>query len=168
MMTKDKLLRLSSLSLRDLLFIGTEAGVEDDAADETDDLRECLDAILSEPAPTTSTSQPARTTADCLLDSSQPLSTLVLLKDYFKSATVTWQSNLRADAAKTLYYAVIAAAIVYHGDIITNLDMTELDDALQYFVGSAWMPVNLAELFHHAVQKTRGDDLSGAPTGVTD
>ena len=153
---RPKLTKLSSLALRELLCIGADTSVDEDECEREDSLRQqSVGAMLSEPSPVALTDIPNRTTFDCLLDRNQPASTFNLLKDYFKKATVTWQSESRADAARVLYYAAIAAAIAYHGQVITNLADRERKDALTYLANAAWMPTPLAALFREAIDTLR-------------
>lgn len=162
---RPRLTKVSSLALQQLLRIAAESDVDKDDLEKEDRLhRQNVCALLDELSPVSVAGIPNQTTLDCLLDARQPLSTFELLKNYFKQAAVTWQSEFRADAARVLYYAAIAAAIVCHGQVITSLDSTGQMDALTYLADVAWMPPALAGLFHEAGDSLRQNKVSKVPT----
>ena len=152
---KERLTNASPGSLRNLLILSAEPDDGSDIEREDQCLSRHVEALLAEPAPLVLSDQAARSTGECLLDRDQPVSAFRLLKDHFKKGAVACPTEARADAARVLYYAAIAAAMVFHGTVITSIPILDCDQALEYLSGSAGVPPSLVGLFHKAAEMAR-------------
>jgi hypothetical protein len=91
-----------------------------------------------------------RPVGDLLLDSETDLSTIETLKDYAKE--LVRRSDLKAEqaAATAIYYAAIAAALVFHKQSISRHPYVKLQEAYGELERKTWIPLELKDLFSKA------------------
>jgi len=126
-------------------------------------LRRILEAPVSM-APSLSESVPAVLGRECaqleartgqplmqiLLDEDVHLTALTTLKEY---ATVLGRRRLNAadeGACRTVYYAAIASALVFHGARITRHSYEGLEEGFAALAAKPWMVLELRDLFSRA------------------
>lgn len=108
-----------------------------------------LSAILARPCPEL---QPiaGRTLGDVLMDPTTPLATLETLKQYGKGLSLRWEEGPEHVVAAMIYFAAIAAALVFHGRKITTRSHRDLADLLRILMNDRWITPELAGLFDSA------------------
>ena len=111
--------------------------------------KDCVDslsAILDRPCQDL---QPiaGRPLGDVLLDSTTPLAILETLKQYGKGLSRQWDEGPEHVVAVTIYFAAIAAALVFHRRRITTRSYRDLADSLRILMNGRWITPELAGLF---------------------
>jgi len=91
-----------------------------------------------------------RTLGEVLLDPGVELATLGVLKDYGKALARRREEGARCAAATALYYAAIAAALVAHGERITQHSYEKLEGAFARLAAKPWMAPSVKTLFDRA------------------
>lgn len=91
-----------------------------------------------------------RTMGEVLLDESVQLPAIVALKDYGKALARCGEPGPKHAAATVLYYAAIAAALVGHGEKITQHRYEKLDGAFAKLAREPWVPGPLRGLLERA------------------
>ena len=114
--------------------------------------KDCVDslsAILDRPCPEL---QPiaGRTLGDVLADPTTPLAILETLKQYGKGLSRRWDEGPEHVVAAMIYFAAIAAALVFHGRKITTRSYRDLADLLRIMMSDRWITPELAGLFDSA------------------
>ncbi len=155
-----------------LLSIGTEIGAPDEPgnadAASGDTIQEMLTAelaldvsrsasvtaMLSRSSPTLGNRR-GRTIRDLLLDPETDVQSLKALKDYGKTLVRQSASDAARAVASTVYYAAIAAALVLHGEKITQHAFEDLDHALGLLASKEWMAPELGPLLTAARDRCR-------------
>ena len=82
-----------------------------------------------------------------LFDPRADIAVLTALKDYGKRLVRGAWSEAERAACTTLYYGAIAAAIVAHGQSITEHPGEKVDAGLAKLEAMPWMPAEFVELF---------------------
>jgi hypothetical protein len=82
-----------------------------------------------------------------------PLELLQAVKDSAKSAAQHADSPLPDEVATLVYFAAIAAALVYCGQRISRLDDTGLQWGFEWSLRQDWVPEQLRSLYEQARQK---------------
>jgi hypothetical protein len=114
--------------------------------------KDCVDSlsdVLDKPCPEL---QPiaGRTLGDVLMDPTTPLATLETLKQYGKGLSLRWEEGPEHVVAAMIYFAAIAAALVFHGRKITTRSHRDLADLLRILMNDRWITPELAGLFDSA------------------
>jgi len=91
-----------------------------------------------------------RPLGEVLLDPGTDLRVLEAVKEYGKRLAASQKDGREHAAALAIYYAAIAAALVFHRRRITRHTCGSLDRAFGLLVGKAWTPQDLAALFAKA------------------
>lgn len=92
---------------------------------------------------------------ELLLDPSTDLAVLRRVKEYAKSLGKGAESDVQKDAFLTIYFAAIAAAVVFHEGRITEHSDQDLRYFFDFFAEVTWMPITLAGLFARAAPCAR-------------
>jgi hypothetical protein len=101
-----------------------------------------------------------RRMTDVLQDPGTDLGLLRAIKECSKRLSISLESKAEAAIATTLYYAVMASALVHHGQKITKYSYASLDEAFAMLTDKPWMDRDLVTLFSQARQICRD---KGAP-----
>jgi len=109
-------------------------------------------AMLGQKAPALF-SQRGRTIRDLLLGPSTNLDDLKALKQYAKTLVRQSATDAAKAVASTIYYAAIAAALVRHGEKITQHSDEDLDRGLALLAEKEWMAPELGQLLTQARQR---------------
>ena len=146
-------------------------GIDEDRSDCQEGIlegkAELLDAFLAGPLPPDSATADAlptlmarlcqellplggRSIESILLDPSVDLPNLKKVKDYGKRMASRKRSNAGHAAAVAVYYAAIAAAMVYHGQKITSHSLPYLRSSFKELAGAAWVGTKLSQLLDAA------------------
>lgn len=92
-----------------------------------------------------------KTFADLLKHPKPPLPLLRLAKDFAKSADGRSGGPLPPEVAQALYVALIAIAIVRHGERITTMNDATLCRNLNWAIGSEWMDGSIRQIATEAL-----------------
>jgi len=146
-------------------------GIDEDRSDCQEETfegkAELLDAFLAGPLPPDSVTADAlptlvarlcqellplggRSIESILLDPSVDMATLKKVKDYGKRMASRKRSDSEHAAAVAVYYAAIAAAMVYHGQKITSHSLPYLRSSFKELAGAAWVGTKLSQLLDAA------------------
>lgn len=87
---------------------------------------------------------------ELLQDSKTDLAVLQRVKDYAKTLGRDAGSDVEKDVFLAIYFAAIAAAMVFHNERITEHTDQDLTQFLDSFAHAAWMPRDLAGLLSSA------------------
>lgn len=91
----------------------------------------------------------------CVLRPASDEQLLTAVKDRSKRLARTADSESQCATATTVYYAAIAACLVYHGRKVSRHSDAALVDAFARFCAMPQMPAELADLFERAVRVCR-------------
>jgi len=86
-----------------------------------------------------------------LLEAKTNLEMVVALKDYAKAQVASAQIEAERDVAMAVYYASIANARVYHGQMITSHSHSHLSRAFSMLSQKKWLADMLKDLYNSAV-----------------
>ena len=100
---------------------------------------------------------------DLLRHPSPPLDMLRLVKDFAKTCLNHPDSGLPKEVAGTVYWAVIAAALVRRGQRITRLAAGPLTAGFQWAASRPWLDEPMAALLREAVGRA-GEDKGASPS----
>ena len=159
---------LSPKSITQLLRIGSrqrrERTIKSSAGAKVDLLRQWLNQCLPAEALPTRASHGAdggdaddlldnwvHVTIGRLLEAKTNLEMVVALKDYTKAQVASTQIGAERDVAMAVYYASIANARVYHGQMITSHSSGHLNKAFAVLSQKKWIADVLKDLFSLAV-----------------
>ena len=95
---------------------------------------------------------------DLLLGPGTDLAILRKLKVLYKERIAMAEDKPEHDVATTLYYAAIAAGLVYHGQRLSSYSPRQLGKALTDLSKKAWMRQDLRALFTKAGQACLADE----------
>jgi hypothetical protein len=96
---------------------------------------------------------------DLLLAPGTELAVVKCLKEYGKWLVRQATGKEERAAGTAIYYAAIAAAIVFHQERITELPSATLRESFAEMLKEPWIPQELKDLFHRA----RGACQQGMP-----
>jgi len=82
-----------------------------------------------------------------LLDPKVDVLVLERIKDHAKERGIIAKSEVEREVALALYFAAIAAAILYHGTKISQHPWRDLEPSLKALSRQAWIPSDLLGLF---------------------
>lgn len=85
-----------------------------------------------------------------LLDPATDLAVIRRIKDHGRSLAQTARSKPQRRVANTLYYAAIAAALLFHGARITSHSYADLGKSFRRLADETWISPSLTELFGKA------------------
>ena len=88
---------------------------------------------------------------EVLWDPTTPLDILETLKHYGKGLSCRWDEGPEHVVAIAIYFAAIAAALVYHGHKITTRSYAGLADSLRMLMDDRWITLELTRLFDNAI-----------------
>ena len=91
-----------------------------------------------------------RVLVDVLLDKAVELAVTKTLKDYARKLGHAGMPETTERATKTIYYAAIASALVFHQTKITQLSYEALDQGFALFEAKPWVIPEFKELFSRA------------------
>ncbi len=111
-------------------------------------------AMLGQRAPALF-SRPGRTIQDLLLGPATRLDDLKALKEYGKTLVRQSTTDAARAVASTIYYAAIAAALVLHGETITQHSHADLARGLGILAEKEWMVPELGQLLTEARKRCR-------------
>jgi hypothetical protein len=114
-------------------------------------LADSLPAVLGVPCESMDRYR-GRSTAELLSDPQVDLNALTTLKDYAKELVRRSRSEVTTDVATVLYYAAIAAALVFHDARITQHDYRQLERSFDELAREPWLAANLQALIAGARQ----------------
>jgi hypothetical protein len=97
-----------------------------------------------------------RSLRDTILSRGTDLPTLMTLKNYGKTLVRAAESEPEKAASTAIYYAAIAAALVYHQQRITSLPDPQLSDGLSVLAAKVWIPDELKALYRKARDVCQG------------
>ena len=87
---------------------------------------------------------------DVLLDRHTPLNVLETIKDFGKKASAQKDRKAEHDVAIAIYYAALAAAVLFYDRKITKWSYGHLAKAFDSLIGKAWMADDLVDLLSKA------------------
>lgn len=90
---------------------------------------------------------PIRTFNDLFHHPSPPLALLRMVKDFAKLNRIQNRGALPPEVAVVIYYAAIAAALLRHGEAISNLAPTQLLKGIVWALERPWLDGSLEDLF---------------------
>lgn len=108
-------------------------------------LPEILDRLRRELLPLSD-----RPLGEVLLDPTTAIGALNKLKDYGKKLAARSSSTQEHDSAVAIYFAAIASALVFHGQMISTHSYENLELSFAELVDKPWMSPDLAVLFGKA------------------
>jgi hypothetical protein len=85
-----------------------------------------------------------------LLDPKVDLSVLERIKDHAKALGATAGSDIEREVALALYFAAIAAGLLYHRTRVSQQSWAHLEQSFKTLSRQPWVPSDLAELFTRA------------------
>lgn len=157
-MANERIEGLESSRLARLLAIGSDEKVAADGGRVSPSTEAVLREVLAgEAAPVAGAGPVGR----LLLDPATDLATLQTLKDYGKAMVRRSASEAERAAGTAVYYAAIAAAVVFHATRITRHSYPHLAEGLVKLDAKPWLPQDLRDLF----AKARA--ICDAPAGPT-
>ena len=74
-----------------------------------------------------------------------------MIKDYGRKLACCSESEAEQHASRTIYYAAIAHALVFHNFKITNFSYENLKDSFAHLLQEKWIPKSLLNLFEKAL-----------------
>jgi hypothetical protein len=86
-----------------------------------------------------------------LLAAKTNLDMIIALKDYAKAQVASTQVETEREVAMAVYYASIANAQAYHGQMITSHSNGHLSKAYARLARQQWIANKLKDLFHKAI-----------------
>jgi hypothetical protein len=161
---------LTPKQITHLLRIGIDSERSDgEGSSEEESREELLLNMLAVPlpvAPETTSSLPSALISMCqelrsvagkplgdLLQSQETnLRVIQMVKDFAKKLGTTTNSELEHDAALTIYYAAIAAALVFYDKRITSISCTDLKRHFAVWSEKNWVLPYIKKLFEKAKQ----------------
>ena len=156
-MTNESTSRLHPVRLARLLAIGEEDAALLPASRARLSAEACLLEWLSSVPPSDGRSRlqsvPAateRTVRDLLFDSKTECGVLIAVKEDAKRRTGRAAGQAERAAATAVYYAAIAAALLYHGRRITRHSYKSLSEGLAKLADKTWVPSDLCRLYGQA------------------
>jgi hypothetical protein len=90
-----------------------------------------------------------------LRDSKTDVAVLQRVKEYAKTLGRNAGSDIEEDVYLAVYFAAIAAALVFRDERITEHSDRDLTHFLNSFAQAAWMPTDLADLLGKAARRCR-------------
>ena len=91
-----------------------------------------------------------RSLGEVLLDRHTPLDVLETIKDFGKKASARKDRKVEHDVAIAIYYAALAAAVLFHDKKITKWSYSHLAKAFDSLITKTWMADELAALLRKA------------------
>ena len=91
---------------------------------------------------------------ELLQDPKTDVAMLQRVKEYAKTLGRNAGSDVEKDVFLAVYFAAIAAAMVFHGERITEHVNADLARFLMSYARAIWMPPNLVELFVKAGERS--------------
>ncbi len=104
-------------------------------------------------------SRKGRSVGDYLLDASTSLLVLKEIKEHHREVAHTSRSQAERQVATAIYFAAIAAALVFRHEKITSYSNNEVGKAIDRLSIESWIPLEIRDLFTRATE-----DLSGQHT----
>jgi hypothetical protein len=98
---------------------------------------------------------------ELLQDPQTEVAVLRRVKEYAKSLGCNAGSEVEKDVFLAVYFAAIAAAMVFHNELITEHFARDLTQFLDSFAQAAWMPTDLKDLFSSGQQAISNAGLEG-------
>lgn len=155
-----------------LLTVASQPESDSEEPLETSDLRKFLEERLSAPlaidpgvvdSVTSVLNRPCRKLlplagrplGELLTDAATGIRALTTLRDYGKALALRWEEGPEHAVAMAIYYAAVAAALVYHGRKIASRSLANLDQALGLMASTPWMTQPMAMLFSEAQRLCR-------------
>jgi hypothetical protein len=96
---------------------------------------------------------------ELLQDPKTSVAMLKEIKQYAKAQGSQTASEREKDVFLAIYFAAIAAALVYHRERITEHSHERLTQFFDSFAQAAWVPVDLADLLRRAAGLCRTRSL---------
>ncbi len=96
---------------------------------------------------------------ELLQDPATDVETLQRVKEYAKTLGRDAGDDVQKDVFLAVYFAAIAAAVVFHARKITAHADPDLPRFLESFAKAAWIPADLADLLARAAQGCRTSTL---------
>lgn len=106
-----------------------------------------VEAVLQRPCPELSGVE-NRPVGRLLTDPQTNAAALKAIKEYAKRRAASRASE--HDSYLTVYYAAMAAALVFQGQRVTRLSRERLNEGLDWLIAMPWVPAELKELFRKA------------------
>lgn len=91
-----------------------------------------------------------RSLGEVLLSPQSDIGLLRAVKDCCKTLSCSLDSKTETALARTLYFAALTGALVYHDAKITQLPYETLAESLALLIEKGWMAPDLVELFSRA------------------
>ena len=88
---------------------------------------------------------------ELLLNRTADVVVLKCIKEYAKALGKNAKSGIERDVFLAVYFAAIAAALVFHAERITEHFEGNLAQFLRSFANAAWIPTDLVDLFRKAI-----------------
>jgi hypothetical protein len=86
-----------------------------------------------------------------ILDSQTSITLLTEIKDYTKQLGATAPDNIQRDSALAIYYAAIAAALVFHKERISRYSYKQLGQSFHKLCKNDWIGTDLTGLYKKAI-----------------
>ena len=112
-------------------------------SDPMDCFRTTIEAALSKPI------------GQLLSDTDIAMGVLQQIKAHGAGVSRASSSDIEREAANVLYYAALAAALVFHGQRITEFSYEELCDRFTKLIALPWITMPLCQLFKQARDTSR-------------
>jgi hypothetical protein len=153
--------------LAQLLAVASRSGSKDEQLPEAPSWRQYLEDRLASPlaldpeevdSVTAVLGRPCRellplaekSLGDLITDTDTSLEVLATLREYGKALSLRWEDGLEHAVATTLYYAAIAAALIYHRQKMASRSFGDLARTMDLLASTPWMTPPMAELFSEA------------------
>ena len=75
---------------------------------------------------------------------------LEVLRDYGKALALRWEEGPEHAVATTIYYAAIAAALIFHRQKIASRPFADLEQTMGLLANTPWMTPSMVVLFSEA------------------
>ena len=95
---------------------------------------------------------------ELLQNAKTEIAVLRRIKEYAKTRGKGAGSDVEKDVFLALYFAAIAAALVFHDKCVTEHRSRDLSVFLNAFAQARWVPLHISELLRRAVGRTRQAD----------
>ncbi len=93
-----------------------------------------------------------------LLGPDSNLAVITQIKSYAKELARQSEPGAAQEAAKVLYYAAMASALVFHDEKITKLSGEELRISFEQLGAASWVPEDISGLMNRAARIYRDHD----------
>ena len=88
---------------------------------------------------------------DCLTNPEIKLAILIRIKDYTKNLGKTSDNKIKREVSKIIYFAAVAAALVFHENKISEYPYKYLLRSFKFCRQKDWIPKELIDIFDIAI-----------------